>query len=90
MFKNKYPNVKANAFHQNDGTFYNRKELFESYGFDYFYDIEDMKEYLPSLLVLIHLLIRAADVRIEFRNIFFYILSNNSHLFLTAGKLSFS
>ncbi len=45
MFKNKYPNVKANAFHQNDGTFYNRKELFESYGFDYFYDIEDMKEY---------------------------------------------
>lgn len=45
MFKNKYPNVVANAFHQNDGTFYNRKELFESYGFDKFYDIEEMKAF---------------------------------------------
>ncbi len=45
MFKHKYPNVTANAFHQNTGTFYNRKELFESYGFDNFYDIDAMKEY---------------------------------------------
>ena len=45
MFKNKYPNVVANAFHQNDGSFYNRKKLFASYGFDHFYDIDDMKEF---------------------------------------------
>lgn len=45
MFKNKYPDVVANAFHQNTGSFYNRKVLFESYGFDYFYDIDDMADF---------------------------------------------
>ena len=45
MFKNKYPDAVANAFHQNTGSFYNRKVLFESYGFDYFYDIDDMADF---------------------------------------------
>lgn len=45
MFKNKYPDVVANAFHQNTGSYYNRKVLYESYGFDYYYSIEDMEEF---------------------------------------------
>lgn len=45
MFKNKYPNVVANAFHQNTGSFYNRKVLYKSYGFDNYYSIEDMEEF---------------------------------------------
>jgi len=45
MFKNKYPDVVANAFHQNTGKFYNRKVLYDSYGFDSYYSIEDMEEF---------------------------------------------
>lgn len=45
MFKNKYTDTVANAFHQNRGKVYNRKTLFKQYGFDYFYDIDDMKAY---------------------------------------------
>lgn len=35
----------VNSFHHNYGSFYNRKELHDSLGFDYFYSIEDMEEY---------------------------------------------
>ncbi len=33
------------SFHQNDGSFYNRKKFHESVGFDEFFAIEDMKDY---------------------------------------------
>ena len=33
------------SFHQNEGSFYNRKELHESIGYDKFFAIEDMEEY---------------------------------------------
>lgn len=35
----------VNSFHHNYGSFYNRKTLHNSLGFDYFYSIEDMEEH---------------------------------------------
>lgn len=45
MFKSANPEATVNAFHNNNGSFYNRFENFESYGFDKFYPIEEMEKY---------------------------------------------
>ena len=45
MFKDEYPNVTANAYHQNRGEYYNREKTYVSLGFDEYYDIDDMEEF---------------------------------------------
>ena len=45
MFKHEYPNVTANAYHQNRGEYYNREVSYRSLGFDDYYDIDDMEEF---------------------------------------------